>query len=408
MKDSYDVVIVGAGVIGCAIARSLSSKYRGNFAIIEKERSVGEHASSRNSGVIHSGFYYKPGSLKARFSVEGNRRLRDYCPSANVPLKTVGTLVIALNHEDHNILEELHRRGRDNGVHGLTIIGRDDLRRLEPHVAGYEALYSPTGAIINSRSLVTSLADDSLRNGVDLLLGIELESINERERTIAISTNRGEIRTHNLINCAGLNADRVAKEMGVGSGYAIIPFRGEYQELIANKSHLLNSMVYPTPDLERPFLGIHLTKTINGRVIAGPNAVLAPGREAYRNRDINLKDMMQMLLFSGFSKMVMNNSRIGLEELHASISKSEFVRKVRQLLPIIANHDLIRSKSGIRAQLVDRFGNFVDDLVVESTDRSIHILNAVSPGMTCSLPFADYVVNMIDEKFGISPIRSVE
>lgn len=393
-------------MIGCAIARALSENYKGKFAILEKERFPGLHASGRNSGVVHSGFYYKPGSLKAKFSVDGSRRLIDYCSRAGVPVKTVGSIVIGRSENDLSVLRELERRGKENGVPGIQVIGKEKLRRLEPHVAETEeALYSPQGGIVDSSKLVISLAEDSARNGVDLLVGQRLQSVDEKENSVLIETNVGRFESRSIINCAGQYADRVAQLMSVGNRFSIIPFRGEYFRLRDEKSHLLRSMIYPAPDLNLPFLGIHLTKTIDGGIIAGPNAVLAPGREAYVNNTSNLAEIRDMVMFKGFWPMAIKNLKRGVREIYQSLSKRAFLQKVRELIPEIDGNDLLKWRSGIRAQLVDRDGRLVDDLVTETTPRSIHILNAVSPGMTCCLPFADSIVQMAGRNFEIEPIK---
>ena len=393
LKESeYDIVIIGAGVIGSALANRLSKRFQVKIAIVEKEGSVGYHASSRNSGVIHSGFYYRPNSLKARFCVEGNKQLQNYCVVNNIPYKKTGTLVVGKTKTDENNLEALLKRSKENNVQDGRIINEIELRKMEPFTDGKFALYSPMGSIVDSRRLVESLGFEAKENGVKILLNQKVISIKAKDSKIIITTSMTEISAKFVINCAGVYADNIAKIMGLKLNYQIIPFRGEYFELPENKSHIVNSMIYPIPDPDLPFLGIHLTKTIENKVIVGPNAVLAPGKEAYRNKDVNFNELMEILSYGGFWKMLKNNRKRVEEEFIQSLMKTKLLEKVCDLVPKIELNELIKSYSGIRAQLVDDNGKLVDDLVVKEHENSIHILNAVSPGMTCSMPFADYII----------------
>lgn len=393
LKESeYDIVIIGAGVIGSALANRLSKRFQVKIAIVEKEGSVGYHASSRNSGVIHSGFYYRPNSLKAKFCVEGNKQLQNYCVDNNIPYKKTGTLVVGKTKIDENNLEALLKRSKENNVQDGRIINEIELRKMEPFTDGKFALYSPMGSIVDSRKLVESLGFEAKENGVKILLNQKVISVKAKDSKIIITTSMTEISAKFVINCAGVYSDKIAKIMGLKLNYQIIPFRGEYFELPENKSHIVNSMIYPIPDPDLPFLGIHLTKTIENKVIVGPNAVLAPGKEAYRNKDVNFNELMEILSYRGFWKMLKNNRKRVEEEFIQSLMKTKLLEKVCDLVPKIELNELIKSYSGIRAQLVDDNGKLVDDLVVKEHENSIHILNAVSPGMTCSMPFADHII----------------
>ena len=393
LKESeYDIVIIGAGVIGSALANRLSKRFQVKIAIVEKEGSVGYHASSRNSGVIHSGFYYRPNSLKAKFCVEGNKQLQNYCVDNNIPYKKTGTLVVGKTKIDENNLETLLKRSKENNVQDGRIINEIELRKMEPFTDGKFALYSPMGSIVDSRKLVESLGFEAKENGVKILLNQKVISVKAKDSKIIITTSMTEISAKFVINCAGVYSDKIAKIMGLKLNYQIIPFRGEYFELPENKSHIVNSMIYPIPDPDLPFLGIHLTKTIENKVIVGPNAVLAPGKEAYRNKDVNFNELMEILSYGGFWKMLKNNRKRVEEEFIQSLMKTKLLEKVCDLVPKIELNELIKSYSGIRAQLVDDNGKLVDDLVVKEHENSIHILNAVSPGMTCSMPFADHII----------------
>ena len=398
-KKKYDIIIIGGGIIGCAIAYSLSKKLRVSIAVIEKENEIAKHASGRNSGVIHTGFYYTPGSLKARFCVEGNKRLINYCIEENIPYKKTGTLVVGKSQEDKKNLEILLKRGKKNNVPGIRIINKKELNEMEPFVNGKFALYSPMGAIVDAKKLVNSLAKNVQNNGVEFIMNQRVKKIKNIKDKIEISTTNNKFSTKFVINCAGVYADTIARLMNVKLNHHIIPFRGEYFELPENKSHLVRSMVYPIPNPNLPFLGIHLTRTVNNKIILGPNAVLAPGKEAYSNKNINVRELSNILLYKGFWKMVYNNYNIIEKEILQSIIRTKFLEKVCDLLPGIKINELIKNSSGIRAQLVGNNGELMDDLVVKEGKNALHILNAVSPGMTCSLPFADYLVENYVKKY---------
>jgi|TARA_B100001750_G_scaffold248445_1_gene279652 L-2-hydroxyglutarate oxidase LhgO len=398
-KEKYDIIIIGGGIIGCAIAYSLSKKLRVSIAVIEKENEIAKHASGRNSGVIHTGFYYTPGSLKARFCVEGNKRLINYCIEENIPYKKTGTLVVGKSQEDKKNLEILLERGKKNNVPGIRIINKKELNEMEPFVNGKFALYSPMGAIVDAKKLVNSLAKNVQNNGVEFIMNQRVKKIKNIKDKIEISTTNNKFSTKFVINCAGVYADTIARLMNVKLNHHIIPFRGEYFELPKNKSHLVRSMVYPIPNPNLPFLGIHLTRTVNNKIILGPNAVLAPGKEAYSNKNINVRELSNILLYKGFWKMVYNNYNIIEKEILQSIIRTKFLEKVCDLLPGIKINELIKNSSGIRAQLVGNNGELMDDLVVKEGKNALHILNAVSPGMTCSLPFADYLVENYVKKY---------
>ena len=326
LKESeYDIVIIGAGVIGSALANRLSKRFQVKIAIVEKEGSVGYHASSRNSGVIHSGFYYRPNSLKAKFCVEGNKQLQNYCVDNNIPYKKTGTLVVGKTKIDENNLEALLKRSKENNVQDGRIINEIELRKMEPFTDGKFALYSPMGSIVDSRKLVESLGFEAKENGVKILLNQKVISVKAKDSKIIITTSMTEISAKFVINCAGVYSDKIAKIMGLKLNYQIIPFRGEYFELPENKSHIVNSMIYPIPDPDLPFLGIHLTKTIENKVIVGPNAVLAPGKEAYRNKDVNFNELMEILSYGGFWKMLKNNRKRVEEEFIQSLMKTKLL-----------------------------------------------------------------------------------
>lgn len=394
----YHAVIIGAGAIGCAVARALAAKRSAwKILVLEKEPDVARHTSGRNSGVIHSGFNMAPGTMKAKFCVEGNRRLREYCVSHGILMKEVGTLVVALSAEDETTLAELARRGRENGVPGIEVIGAGRLRELEPHTAGIAALHSPTGSIVDSSGVVHAYAQDAQASGAAFGFFKRVKTIEEKENGYRVVTDSGTYEAARLINCAGLYADRLAHMLNVAREFSIFPFRGDYYKLVDSKSDLVRSMIYPAPNLKYPFLGIHFTKKVTGEVLAGPNAVLAMGRESYRPTDINVGETWEMISSAKFWKMAGRREFFSLawEQIKTSFFTRAFLNRARRLLPELEAADVVRGQSGNRAQLVNAEGDLVEDLVVECSGRSVHVLNAVSPGLTCSLPFADYVVDEI-------------
>ncbi len=395
MTQVYDYAIIGGGVIGSAIARKLALETRSNIAVFEKESAVGEHASGRNSGVVHSGFNALPlpkdSSLKSRLCVEGNRLLTNYAWEKGIPFRNCGTFVVARTKAEERSLYMLLGQGLVAGVPGLRIIDGKELNEHEPGVVGNLALYSPTGSIIDGKKLTQQLALDAQSIGAEYFFNHTVQGIGAR----SLQTTKGEYQIKHLINCAGLYADKIAHMMNVGQEYTIVPFRGEYVEL---KGAKVNSMVYAAPlNPQYPFLGVHLTTTLEGKVLAGPNAVLAMGREAY-NGKVNLKETAQMITTPQFLRLVSSSSflKLAYENARTSLSKAAFLEETNALLKEpLAMDSLAPYRAGIRAQVVDRQGNMVDNILIRSTHTSTHVLNAVSPGMTCSLAFADYLVNQI-------------
>lgn len=382
-------VIIGGGIIGTTIALELARRGAGSVTVLEKESSLGRHASGRNSGVIHSGINQKPGSLKARMCVEGSRRLREYCREKKVPMAECGTLVTARRPEEIKVLERLLEMGRESGVPGLEIIDERELKKREPRAAGVAALFSPTGAAVDSVALLNSLAEEVRQAGVRFELACPVVRIDGRR----VLTRDGEWEADHILNAAGLQADKIAHSMGAGREYRVVPFRGEYFEV---RGCDVRSMIYQPPDLRFPFLSIHLTRETDGRVLAGPSAVLAFGREAYEKEWV-WPEMIEMFQSPQFLRLVTSRAFLGmaLQNLKTSFSKRAFLKEIQLLVPGVKEEQLVPFRSGIRAQLVDRRGRLVDDLLVEFHEGSTHILNAVSPGMTCSLAFAEWVADRL-------------
>lgn len=390
----FDYLIIGGGVTGCALSRALAAKHpKAKIALLEKEDRLAAHTSGRNSGVVHAGYNQKPGTLKARFCVEGNRRLKEYARARGVPLTENGILVVAKSLAERPTLEELLRRGRENGVPGLRIVDGGEVKRLEPNATGMAGLHAPSGAAVAAAELVKALAEDAREAGVVFLLGHEVRTLSEDSAGYEVRTSRGVLRARRLVNCAGLFADRLAHQLGAGRDYAIVPFRGEFYYLDAGKKGLIRSMIYSVPDIRYPFLGVHWTVTFDGRIKVGPNAVLALGREAYGTYQVQPFDVARMLADGRFWRMVKGPEfrRLARENLKTSLSKAAFLRQAFTLVHGAKPSDFAKGGSGIRAQLVDKAGSLVDDLTIEKKGNALHVLNAISPGLTCGLPFADYL-----------------
>ena len=385
--SKYDFLIIGGGIIGSSVARELAMRGMGPVAVLDKEQELGLHSSGRNSGVLHSGINQKPGSLKARMCVEGNRRARAFCRQHGVRLEQCGTVVVSRNRREEQTLELLIGMGSQAGVEGLRIMDRDELAGREPAVSGEKALISPNGSIVDSEALVRAVAADARAKGAEYFLGAEVTGIDQG----TVVTSRGDFMAGHVINCAGLYTDRIARMMGAGAGYRIIPFRGEYMEL---QNCTVNSMVYQVPDLRYPFLGVHLTKTVEGEVLAGPTAMLSFGRESYE-KQIRPGESLAMLASVNFWRLVSSAEFLRLVAYNGRISFFDraFLAEIRTLCPQARMEDIAPYRSGIRAQMVDRKGRMVDDMLVEFREDSTHVLNAVSPGMTAALAFAEYIVD---------------
>jgi len=397
--DSFDYLVIGGGVMGCALARALALKHpSAKIAVLEKETKVAHHTSGRNSGVVHAGYNQKPGTLKARFCVEGNRRLVEYARARGVPIAETGILIVARAQGERATLEELLRRGRENGVPNLRLVDGAEIKRLEPNASGVAALHAPSGAAVDSAFFVEALAEDARAAGVEFRLGEGVRRIDEIGKGYEVRTNRGRIAATRVINCAGLHADRLAHQLGAGLPYTIVPFRGEFYYLDAAKAGLIRSMIYSVPDIRYPFLGVHWTRTVHGKVKVGPNAVLAMGREAYGTFQVQPVDVARMAFDGRFWRMLAGSEfrRLAGENLKSSLSKTAFLKHAFTLVHGAEASDFTKGPSGIRAQLVDTEGKLVDDIVVEKKGASLHVLNAISPGLTCSLPFADHLVGQLD------------
>jgi L-2-hydroxyglutarate oxidase len=398
--ETFDLAVVGGGVIGAATVRACLQKHRGLKAcLIEREPELARHQSGRNSGVVHVGYNQKPGTVKARFVVEGSRRLRQYCREHNVALVEDGILIVAKDEREVAVLKELKKRGDGNGAR-VEIVDAERLHELEPQAAGIAALLAPDGSSFDSRGYVLSLAEAGRELGATFFLSEAVQDLKENGNGVEIQTSTRTIRAKVLVCAAGLYADRLAHKLGMGLKYQMVPFRGEYHELIPERRDLVRAHIYPAPDLHFPFLGVHLSRTFDGRVLVGPGAVLALGRESYDKSQINLSDIFEMARRKGFWKLFLSKEfrDVARQEWKKSLFAQAVLAEAQQLLPALRNGDLVPSRAGIRAQLVSQDGQLVEDLTVEESDRTIHVLNAVSPALTCSLPFADHLSELVDKR----------
>ncbi len=399
-----DVTVVGAGLIGLSTAMQLLERKPDlKVSVIEKADSVASQQSGHNSGVIHSGIYYKPGSFKARFCVEGRATMTQFCEENEVPTWTCGKLIVATNEQEEARLDDLFERGTSNNVEGLRIVEPDEMAEIEPHAVGTRALYAPKTGIVDFRNVAKVYEEKVKSKGGRIFFNTQLNRIENRKGSVGSShvleTSQGEIETRNIINCAGLHSDIVASMTGTDPVLRIIPFRGEYYTLKKSREHLVKGLIYPVPDPQFPFLGVHLTQTMKGWVEAGPNAVLAIKREGYRKRDFSVADFARTISFPGFWKMAANNWQVGLWETHRSIRKSVFLKSLQRLMPELEMSDLAPGGSGVRAQAVNPDGSLLDDFRIDESETAIHVLNAPSPGATSSLVIGNYISDIAEANF---------
>ena len=388
----HDVCIVGAGLIGLAVARSLVDVFPGiSVAIVDKEGGVARHQSSHNSGVVHSGLYYKPGSLKARLSVEGRRAMYDLCESVGIPCDRSGKLVIATDPSEIPALEELERRGNANGLQGLRRLRSQEIEEYEPEATGIAALHVPEAGVADFPSVAEHHAKVLSQEGAEVITRAEVTAIHHESNGVSATAGDRRLSARLLINCAGLHSDRVATLAGVRPGVRIIPFRGEYYRLTDDSAHLVRALIYPVPDPRFPFLGVHFTRRIDGNVEVGPNAILALGREHYRDVRPDWGELWSILAHRGFRKLALRHWRSGTSEMLNSRSTRLYARLARRLVPALKSDHLQAGGAGVRAQAVDAAGNLVDDFVIERADNTIHVLNAPSPGATASIAIGRYI-----------------
>ena len=394
MKQPFDVVVIGAGIVGLATAMKLVGRDPClRVAVVDKETGPARHQTGHNSGVIHSGLYYRPGSLKARTCLDGARQLREFCLEHGVPFEMCGKVVVATEPDEIPRLQELHRRGQANGVPGLRLLNSDQLREIEPNATGLEALQVASTGIIDFSRVAQAYAEEFQQRGGTMLFNHAVRAISMTAATIYLHTSQGTIGAGGLINCGGLYSDRLACLAGLQPPCRIVPFRGEYYALKATSAHLVNHLIYPVPDPRFPFLGVHFTRLLDGRREAGPNAVLAWAREGYRKTTVNPAELAETLTYGGFWRLAGRYWRAGLQEMLRSYSKQRFARALQRLVPMTTADDLEPGGAGVRAQALDADGRLIDDFVLLAAPRSVHVLNAPSPAATSALAIADHILD---------------
>jgi L-2-hydroxyglutarate oxidase LhgO len=397
------IAVVGGGILGLSTARVLAQRLaRARVVVLEKESGIALHQTGRSSGVVHSGVYYAPGSLKARLCVEGARRLIGYCEERGIPFQRCGKVIVATTDDELPRLEELHRRALANGVDGAELIGRERLAELEPHAAGVRALHVPTTGIADFVAVARAYAADLEAAGGEVLLGREVTGVSRSGRRVVVATSAGDVEADHVVACAGVYADRIARLCGGSADPRIVPFRGDYYILRPERRSLVNGLVYPVPDPDFPFLGIHTTLRLDGSVWLGPNAVLAFARDGYGRFRLRPRDLLETLGTPGFRRLVRRNWRVGTAELVRDYSRRLFVGSARKLLPDLRPEDVVRGPAGIRAQALTPDGKLVDDFVFERQDRVLHVRNAPSPGATSSLVIGETIADMAAEAFGLA------
>jgi L-2-hydroxyglutarate oxidase LhgO len=399
----YNVIIIGGGVVGLGVALEITRRFpRLQLLLLEKEDGVARHQSGHNSGVIHSGIYYKPGSLKARLCVSGAAAMVEFCREHEIAHEICGKVIVATHADEFARLEELRRRGEANGLVGVRRIGPEELREIEPHASGLQALVVPSTGITNYAVVCEKYAELITARGGKVLTSTAATGIRRMPNEIVVETSKGSFAAGALINCAGLFSDRISRMAGDDPGVMIIPFRGEYYDLIPERASLVRNLIYPVPDPQFPFLGVHFTRRITGKVDAGPNAVLALAREGYRHSDINVRDLAGSLTFPGFWLMARKHWRNAIDEWHRSLSKSAFVHALQRLLPEVSENDLVPGGSGVRAQALKPDGALVDDFQFVPSNKVLHVLNVPSPAATASLSIGKAIVDTAAESLGLA------
>ncbi|WP_417365312.1 L-2-hydroxyglutarate oxidase [Flavobacterium beibuense] len=392
----YDVIIVGAGLVGLATAyESLKQNPALKVLILEKEDDVAKHQSGHNSGVIHSGIYYKPGSLKAENCIEGYNSLINFSKEYGIKYDICGKIIVATSQDEVSLLENIYDRGIQNGLQNLEYLSRQEFKEIEPHCEGVRAIKVPQTGIIDYPGLANKIKELFIELGGNILFSYEVTGISERNDGITVTTFKNEFLTEKLISCAGLYSDKITKMTNDKNDVIIIPFRGEYYQLKDEKRYLVNNLIYPVPDPKFPFLGVHFTRMINGSVEAGPNAVLAFRKEGYNFTDFKFSELMNTLTWPGFRKIVAKYGKTGLGEVHRSLSKSAFTNALQKLLPEIQETDLVPGGSGVRAQACDRDGALLDDFDIVRNGNVIHVRNAPSPAATSCLSIGKTISELI-------------
>ena len=397
----YDFAIVGGGIVGLSTAMAIAQRYpHSRIAVLEKESSWAFHQTGHNSGVIHSGIYYKPGSFKAKFCREGSRSMVEFCQEHGIDYDVCGKVIVATVEKELPLLENLYQRGLENGLDVAKISG-SEVKEIEPHVRCLAGIRVPSTGIVNYSQVGQKYAELLKLQGGELYLNTKVENITATADTQVLETTNGSFETRFMINCAGLHSDRIAKLGRVNPPAKIVPFRGEYYELVPEKRHLVKTLIYPVPNPNFPFLGVHFTRMIDGSVHAGPNAVLSFKREGYKKTDFNGRDLAEVLAYPGFWKLAAKHADEGIREIIRSLSKAAFVRSLQKLIPEVCAEDLIPTHAGVRAQALMNNGKLVDDFLIVKGQNSLHVCNAPSPAATSSLEIGKAVAEQIPKELSV-------
>lgn len=398
---TYDVAIVGGGIVGLATAKALVERGIRSLLVIEAERKLAAHQTGHNSGVIHSGIYYKPGSAKAKNCADGRDQLYRFCRDQGIPHDHCGKIIVATDPSELAAIDEIERRGRANGLVGMKRLGAEELAEYEPNVAGVAGLFVAETGIVDYKAVTAKYAELVTRQGGEVRTSVRLVGVSHDAHELVLNTTSGDLRARHLINCAGLQSDRVARMCGINPGVMIVPFRGEYYELRPDRCHLVRNLIYPVPDPKLPFLGVHFTRMIGGGIEAGPNAVLAFRREGYKFTDCSLRDLKEMAGYRGFWKMASKFWKTGLGEMRRSLSRYSFWASLRRLVPAVQRDDIVPAGAGVRAQAVAPDGKLVDDFHIRGAGRTVHVLNAPSPAATASLSIGCSIADLATREFGL-------
>jgi len=394
---TYDYAVIGGGIVGLSTAMQLARQYpHARILMLEKEASPALHQTGRNSGVIHSGIYYKPGSYKARFARAGSSSMVDFCREHDIPHEVCGKVIVATQEQERPGLDNLFQRGQQNGL-PVSKISPQELNEIEPHVRCVAGIHVPTTGITNYRNVSQKYLELFLEQGGQAMFENEVRQIIDRGSTHLIKTTRSEFEAKFLVNCAGLYSDRITRLAGKDPGIKIVPFRGEYYQLAPSKRHLVKTLIYPVPNPDFPFLGVHFTRMIDGSVHCGPNAVLAFKREGYKKTDFNLRDFCETMSYRGFWRLARKNFGEGMKEIYRSVSKAAFVHSLQQLIPGVEAADLVPCEAGVRAQALLNDGRLVDDFLIVRGQNALHVCNAPSPGATASLEIGKAIVGQISQ-----------
>jgi (S)-2-hydroxyglutarate dehydrogenase len=399
MKKVYDIAIIGGGIVGAASAMELQMSGKYSVIVLETENELAAHQTGNNSGVIHSGLYYKPGSLKAKNCIAGRGLMYKFCKEYGIAHEQCGKLVVASDENEIEYLNKLYDRGIENGLIGLKKLKEEELKEYEPHVTGKAGLLVPETGIVNYKQVVETYAKLIMESGGEIRTRTKFTGLSKEDDNLVLETNQEPIRAKFLINCGGLHSDHIAKLCGVEPGVMITPFRGEYYTIKKEKQYLVNNLIYPVPDPKYPFLGVHFTRMIKGGVEAGPNALLALKREGYSHTDISIPDLLEMAAYPGFWKMAMQHYMTGIKEYYRSFSKQAFVNSLRKLVPEINAEDIEHGGAGVRAQALDRNGRLLDDFCIVEAAKMVHILNAPSPAATASISIGGTIAGLVQKRF---------